>query len=134
MPPAQRRQPLKTLPPRVAPLGQRLASMVPGSWRTSDMTAAERGYDHAWRKRRALHLREHPLCCYCQRQGYVTPATVADHITPHRGNAALFDGPLQSVCAPCHSSVKAREESGLPALGIDVDVPILDAAHDPRAP
>jgi 5-methylcytosine-specific restriction enzyme A len=68
-------------------------------------------YDYAWQKRRAAHLRAHPLCEYCKRQGLVTPATVADHITPHRGDPALFAGPLQSLCATCHGSIKAREEN-----------------------
>lgn len=37
---------------------------------------------------------------------------VADHIRPHRGDAALFwdDGNLQCLCTGCHSSAKQKEE------------------------
>jgi len=102
---------LVTLKPRVQLLGSRLPTMQPGSWRTPGMGSAERGYTYRWQKRREAQLSEHPLCAYCDRKGIVTPATIADHITPHRGNAALFDGPLQSLCTTCHSSDKAREET-----------------------
>ena len=73
-------------------------------------TAAERGYDHAWRKRRAAHLAGEPLCRMCLTNGRVVAATVADHIVPHRGDRALFMGALQSLCVHCHSSVKQKEE------------------------
>ena len=42
----------------------------------------------------------------------VTAATVADHITPHRGDPILFEGPLQSLCKECHDSVKQSLEKG----------------------
>lgn len=73
-------------------------------------TAAERGYDWAWRKRRAAHLSGEPLCRMCLANGRVVAATVADHIVPHRGDRALFMGALQSLCVHCHSSVKQKEE------------------------
>lgn len=73
----------------------------------------------AWRKRRAEQLRHEPLCRYCQRIGKVTEATVADHIEPHRGDLTKFAGPIQSLCKPCHDSVKAREEGGNPIIGCD---------------
>ena len=75
------------------------------------MTAAQRRYDYRWQQRRAAQLRAHPLCCYCGRKGIITPATVADHITPHRGDAVLFDGPLQSLCKTCHDVEKRKEEA-----------------------
>lgn len=103
---------LKTLQPRVQTLASnRLAVLVPGSWRTSKQTSGQRGYDYRWQQRRTAQLRDHPLCAYCARKGVIAVATVADHITPHRGDPALFGGPLQSLCATCHSSDKAREES-----------------------
>ena len=49
-----------------------------------------RGYDAKWRKARALYLQQHPLCAECRRNGTLTPATVVDHIVPHRGDKALF--------------------------------------------
>lgn len=84
-----------------------------GSWRTEGMSAAARGYDYAWRKRRADQLRAFPLCAYCLEDGIARVATVADHITPHRGDPVLFAGPLMSLCADCHNGRKAKEEAEL---------------------
>ena len=66
-----------------------------------------------WRRLRTAQLRAAPLCAYCLQVGQHTPATVADHIQPHRGALALFANPanLQSLCAPCHSSAKQRAEN-----------------------
>jgi len=74
-----------------------------------------------WRTMREHQLQAAPLCAYCLSLGYVTAATVADHVRPHRGNLALFydAGNLQSLCKPCHDSVKAREESSGRAIGCD---------------
>ncbi|MBB6011890.1 5-methylcytosine-specific restriction endonuclease McrA [Aquamicrobium lusatiense] len=64
-----------------------------------------------WQRRREAQLRDEPLCVMCQKAGRLTPATVADHVERHNGGYDLFwYGPLQSLCAPCHSSVKQREE------------------------
>jgi len=102
---------LTNLKPRVQTIGNRFPTMQPGSWRTDKQGSTARGYGYRWQKRREAQLRAHPLCAYCERNGIVRAASVADHITPHRGDPALFDGPLQSLCATCHSSTKAREES-----------------------
>ncbi|MCJ2010440.1 ATP-binding protein [Methylobacterium sp. J-092] len=41
----------------------------------------------------------------------MTPATVCDHVEPHRGDVERFwAGPFQSVCAHCHNSHKQRQE------------------------
>lgn len=102
---------LQTLKPRVPMQAGRFARPVdPSSWRSGKGSTA-RGYGYAWQKRREAQLSAEPMCAYCARQGFVTPATVADHITPHRGDAKLFAGPLQSLCAACHSSAKAKEEA-----------------------
>ncbi|GGW24044.1 hypothetical protein GCM10011452_09310 [Gemmobacter lanyuensis] len=39
---------------------------------------------------------------------------VADHVTPHRGDASLFwdERNLQCLCAKCHNSTKQAEEKG----------------------
>lgn len=81
------------------------------SWRGSK-SSAERGYGSRWRKARVLFLLRHPLCVYCQAKGVTTPATVVDHITPHRGDMELFwdEHNWQSLCAHCHNSDKQREE------------------------
>lgn len=69
-----------------------------------------------WRRIRADQLAKEPLCRYCKERGKLTPANVADHIIPHRGDRkAFFYGQLQSLCDHCHSSIKQREESGKPS-------------------
>jgi 5-methylcytosine-specific restriction enzyme A len=87
-------------------------------------------YDRRWRKRRALQLTEHPLCRLCMDvRGRVTAATVADHVTPHRGDPVLFDGPLQSLCAACHSAWKQQQETTGHIRGCDVNGMPLDPNH-----
>jgi 5-methylcytosine-specific restriction endonuclease McrA len=60
-----------------------------------------------WRRRRRLHLQQQPLCAFCIERGVVTPATIADHVVPHRGNWNSFRlGTLQSLCNDCHVRMK----------------------------
>lgn len=76
--------------------------------------------DRRWRAKRAAQLQKEPLCRYCQEQGRITAADVADHIEPHRGDLAKFwRGALQSLCHECHSSRKQREDMGLAPKGCD---------------
>ena len=64
-----------------------------------------------YQRRRKLQLQENPLCERCLNDGLVTPATVTDHVIPHRGDVNIFlMGPLQSLCYVCHNSLKKREE------------------------
>ena len=74
----------------------------------------ERGYSTLWDKARAAHLREHPGCAMCEREGRYTSATVVDHIAPHRGDPNLFWNTTnwQSLCKPHHDSDKQRAERG----------------------
>ena len=66
-----------------------------------------------WLARRARQLATEPLCRSCRKRGKTTAATVADHVTPHRGDADLFwHGELQSLCASCHSRAKQALEAG----------------------
>lgn len=77
-----------------------------------------------WRRLRAMQLSNHPCCAYCERLGIVTPATLVDHIVPVRlDRARAFDQTnLQSLCAPCHNSIKQREErADADERGCDVD-------------
>lgn len=64
-----------------------------------------------WQKLRKRVLSEHPLCAECERQGRIAPATVTDHIIPHKGNLELFwdEGNLQSLCKSCHDRKTAKE-------------------------
>jgi 5-methylcytosine-specific restriction endonuclease McrA len=76
-------------------------------------TRQERGYDARWLGLRAAHLREHPLCVDCEREGRMVAADQVDHVEP-------FDGPddprrldadnLQSLCASHHARKTAREQ------------------------
>jgi 5-methylcytosine-specific restriction endonuclease McrA len=74
-----------------------------------------------WRRIRAELLARNPLCEFCTKQGRVTPATIADHIEPHRGDLEKFwNSPLQALCATCHSSTKqAMENDRVMGFGAD---------------
>ena len=71
-------------------------------------------YDRrTWMRRAKLQLREYPLCAMCLERKVTTPATVADHITPHKGSQALFwdsEHNWQPLCTPCHNAKTAGEE------------------------
>jgi 5-methylcytosine-specific restriction protein A len=75
----------------------------------------------AWQAIRKNQLQSNPLCAYCLRLGIVTQATIGDHIKPHRGDFRLFfdASNVQSLCKPCHDSVKAREEHAGQSIGCD---------------
>lgn len=77
-------------------------------------TSAKRGYNSAWRRARAGYLAKHPLCVKCQAAGRVEPATVVDHIIPHRGDKELFWDKLnwQPLCKRCHDHKTATEDGG----------------------
>lgn len=77
-------------------------------------TSSQRGYDGRWRKARVTYLRRHPLCVECNKTGRLTPATVVDHIKPHKGDQKLFwsvDN-WQSMCKAHHDAKTAREDGG----------------------
>ena len=63
-----------------------------------------RGYNRKWREARARYLRLNPLCIKCLERGTLEPATVVDHIVPHRGDPLLFwdEKNWQSLCKDCH--------------------------------
>ncbi len=83
-----------------------------------------------WRKRRLYQLTQEPLCRYCKElYGRATPATVADHTFPHRGDAELFEGELISLCASCHSSVKQAHDNGKLLKGCDASGLPVDQFH-----
>ena len=67
--------------------------------------AEARGYNAEWRRARKAFLQLHPLCVECMKNGILTPATVVDHIMPHRGDQRLFwdESNWQSLCATCHN-------------------------------
>ena len=84
----------------------------------------DRLYDRRiWDHMRRQQLLREPLCRYCQEVGALTPATIADHVVPHRGDWDLFSDAdnLQSLCKWCHDSVKQQEEKTGKRRGCGVD-------------
>ena len=63
-------------------------------------------------------------------RGDVTPATVAHHIVPHKGDWQLFiSGLLRSVCKHCHDSIEKGIEDRGYSNEIGSDGYPTDAAH-----
>lgn len=73
-------------------------------------SSSARGYTGRWERERKVFLAKRPFCVRCG-----DPATVVDHIVPHRGDRELFwrKSNWQPLCTSCHSSVKQREERRL---------------------
>lgn len=100
--------------------------------RSVSATEYRRWYKTArWRDRRIRQLQREPLCEMCKAKGMVVEANTADHKVPHRGDRDLFwYGELQSLCGPCHSADKQREE----VLGYSPEVGADGYPADPRHP
>ena len=89
-------------------------------------------YDNMrWRKVRQMVLNDEPLCRMCLSINRTSPATVADHIKPHKNDINLFydRDNLQSLCAPCHDSAKKMQERHGYSQGCDSRGYPLDADH-----
>jgi 5-methylcytosine-specific restriction enzyme A len=84
-------------------------------------SARERGYDHRWNAARLQYLNAHPLCAACLARGRVVPATVVDHIVPHRGDKERFwdEANWRALCKSCHDQKTAREDGGFGNLTKD---------------
>lgn len=103
-----------------------MAKLLPREPRRS---AFSRGYTKGWSKASKAFRLAYPLCgmrppdadgrpvppvmSLCFIEGRTTPATLVDHVIPHRGNQALFDDPLnrQSMCDACHSRKTQIEDA-----------------------
>jgi 5-methylcytosine-specific restriction endonuclease McrA len=72
-------------------------------------SARRRGYTTKWDQARAAFLRAHRCCAFCGK-----PATVVDHVIPHRGDMRAFwdKANWSPLCSSCHDSAKRREEQG----------------------
>ena len=77
-------------------------------------TAHQRGYDARWSKARDEFLAQHPLCVECRKKDYINPATVVDHIIPHKGDKELFwdKKNWQPLCETHHNIKTASEDRG----------------------
>ena len=83
-----------------------------------------------WLKKRDYQLTHEPLCRLCVQLGRETPATVADHIVPHRGDEiAFWTGELQSLCSTCHDGAKQEQERTGHLRGGHVDGTPADPLH-----
>lgn len=84
-----------------------------------------------WRALRDAQLASEPLCQACNAKGRLVPATVCDHVEPHRGNEIKFwSGPFQSLCQHCHD----RDKQGQERRGYSVEIDPDGWPVDPRHP
>src|SRR5690554_5824865 len=85
----------------------------------------------AWKQLRAEQLRQEPLCRMCKEQGRITPATVVDHVKPHKGDRELFFDPgnLQGLCKAHHDGEKQRIETRGYSNAVGPDGWPLDPSH-----
>ena len=72
----------------------------------------QRGYDTRWEKASRTYRSKYPYCAGCKATGKDEPATLVDHIVPHRGDQRLFwdTDNWQSSCEWHHNAIKARLE------------------------
>lgn len=94
-------------------------------------SAADRGYGTKWQRARAAYLKANPWCVYCREAGRRTPATVVDHIEPHRRDWKLFwrRSNWQGLCKTCHNGPKQSEEKTGQVRGCDENGLPLDPSH-----
>jgi 5-methylcytosine-specific restriction enzyme A len=100
--------------------------------RSAEASAWHRLYDlQRWRKLRRTQLADHPLCKMCLEQSHVVPATVVDHIQPHKGNPTLMwsRNNLQSLCKVHHDSAKRYQETRDIVVGCDAKGTPIDPRH-----
>jgi 5-methylcytosine-specific restriction enzyme A len=82
-----------------------------------------------WKRRARHQLKTEPLCAACLVKGKIMPASIADHVEPHRGNWNAFRlGRLQSLCTDCHSRKWADDKRGF-RCDIDADGLPIDPNH-----
>lgn len=84
-----------------------------------------------WIKLAKAILSQYPMCALCGKIGRDTPATVVDHIKPHKGDYDLFwsvDN-LQALCKTCHDSQKRQQEINGYSQACGVDGYPIDGGH-----
>ena len=83
-----------------------------------------------WQRRRDMQLQLFPLCAKCAERGVVTPAEVAHHKIPHKGDLKLFwFGELESLCTRCHDGITQQQERFGFCTDIGVDGWPVDQRH-----
>ena len=86
-----------------------------------------------WRKLRRYILAHQSRCELCRKAGRITPATIVDHIKPHRGDIELFYNMdnLQAICKWHHDAHKqSLEKGGAGRYEIGADGMPLDIEHE----
>jgi 5-methylcytosine-specific restriction protein A len=98
-------------PPVHRPPGVKSTAAIKAELDRQRPSAARRGYGPRWRRARAAYLARHPLCVPCEAAGRLEPATVVDHVVPHRGDEILFwdERNWQALCKPCHDAKTTRQ-------------------------
>ncbi|BGI51986.1 MAG: HNH endonuclease signature motif containing protein [Candidatus Hamiltonella defensa (Ceratovacuna japonica)] len=89
-------------------------------------------YNFRWDKARRAFLAKNPLCVMCQAHHLIHPATVVDHIIPHRLRFAQTTEEVtaaqkrfwdeknwQPLCVQHHNTTKQRMEKGNKGYGCD---------------
>jgi 5-methylcytosine-specific restriction enzyme A len=76
-------------------------------------SARARGYTGRWDKARRTFLAAHPLCEYCAVDDRPEPATLVDHLYPHRTYPGTFwrTDLWVACCAGCHAGMKQSVET-----------------------
>lgn len=97
---------------RLVPYGRVYCDEHTPAHRGDGRSTKEKGYTRRWQKARDRFLKAHPLCVRCLKDGQLTPATVVDHIIPHRGDQGLFwdENNWQALCKPCHDKKTMTED------------------------
>lgn len=72
--------------------------------------ASNKRYGRAWKRIRDRHIKAHPLCEECKKDGRLMPAEEVHHILPLSKGGGNESSNLMSLCKSCHSRITA--ESG----------------------
>lgn len=77
-------------------------------------SAHQRGYGAKWQAYRRRFLQQHPLCLLCGGEGRIEPATVVDHVVPHKGDQRLFwdASNHRPLCKPHHDRIVDQGDFG----------------------
>jgi len=77
--------------------------------KTARLNSTQRGYGSRWQRARLDYLAANPWCRSCN-----VPATVVDHVKPHKGDRRLFwdRDNWQPLCKRCHDRKTATEDGG----------------------
>jgi hypothetical protein len=84
-----------------------------GSRRSSTYQSSPLYKTRRWINRSKRHREANPTCVFCEREGRVVPAAVADHITPWTTEAEFYEGEIQSLCLTHHGRKSASERKSL---------------------